>query len=301
MRYYMLAVVSVFFWSFNVIIGSYLQNILTPWQIAFFRWSIACFLLMPFVAKNVWRHRRVYLKHSGLIVAMSAIGITFSNTFVYYASYTVTAIEMSLIAVTGPIFLILFAHFLGKERIRLHQLIGIIAALAGVITMITKGRLLSLGSIQWHIGDLWMVGMALSFGFYSYLMSEKPKELPEIPLLSVCVFIGAIFCTPFFVYDCFQHPLNSTNITSTTVSILLYMGVFNSVLAYLFWNISLVKVGSLKLSIVYYIMPIFSTIEAFFILSERVYWSQLGGGILILGGILLANARRRQKWKIERA
>ena len=71
------------------------------------------------------------------------------------------------------------------------------------------------------------------------------------------------------------------------------MGIFNSVLSYLFWNISLDTIGSLKASVIYYLMPIFSSIEAYFLLNEEIYKAQIYGGILVLIGIYLTNEKKK--------
>ena len=80
MVYYFLAVLAVFFWSFNAIVGRDLMYILTPWQIAFFRWFIAFLLLIPSTWRDIWKHRRLLWRHRTLVFWQALIGITFSNT-----------------------------------------------------------------------------------------------------------------------------------------------------------------------------------------------------------------------------
>lgn len=60
-KWYILAVFGVFLWSFNVIVSRYLTGILLPWQ-----------------------HRQFLKQHLKWLVVLSAVGISFSNTFVYY-------------------------------------------------------------------------------------------------------------------------------------------------------------------------------------------------------------------------
>lgn len=292
-KWYILAIFGVFLWSFNVIVARYLTGVLLPWQIAFFRWVIAAAFLMPFTVKSIWIHRALLTKHLKWLVVLSAVGISFSNTFVYYAGYTVSAIEMSLFAVTGPLFIIIFARLFGGVHISAGQRAGLLLSIFGVITIILHGRFLSLGQLHFETGDIWMLASAMSFGLYSFMLSKKPPEIPQLTLLSCTLVLGALITVPFFIMDCFNNPLTMVNMRPDVLAIMVYMGVFNSLLAYLAWNTAVEKLGSIKVSVIYYLMPIFSTIEAYFILDERIYMAQVYGGLIILAGIYFSNKPRK--------
>lgn len=289
LKYYGLGILAVFFWSFNVIFGSHLVGVLMPWQISFFRWTIAAICLLPFTFRKIWKHRRLFCRQWRLVLALALIGITFSNTCVYYAAYTLPAIDMALISVTGPVFLILFAHFLGHIPVSKVQIRGIILAILGVLMIVLKGKITS---FSFQSGHLWMILMAVSFGFYSYLVSCHHSGYRQVTMLSLSILIGALSCLPMFVRETLIHPLKMTYIDWDVILIILYMGIVNSVLAYLLWNIALQKVDSVRLSLVYYLMPIFSTLEAFLFLHEPIHRLQLVGGSIILMGIYLANHGR---------
>lgn len=296
---YIYALLAVFFWSFNVIVGSYLVNTLRPWQISFFRWFIASLVLLPFTIKSIKRHKNIFIKKWKYILFLSFIGITLSNTCVYFASYSISAIEMSLISVTGPIFLILFAHFLGGDPVLKNQKIGIIFAILGVFLIFLQKRTSSTSVlIDFRSGDLWMLLMALTFGFYSFLVSKKPKSMPEIPMLSISIILGCCMCVPPFIYEHFMYPIDWN---LKIILIMIYMGVFNSVLAYYFWNKALIDIGSLKSSVIYYMMPIFSSVEAYLFFGSTITLLEVIGGIFILVGVALTNRNTENKWHIERA
>lgn len=292
---YIFALSAILFWSFNVIVGRYLVGVITPWQIAFFRWAIAGLILFPLTIKSIIADYKIIWKHKKLIFWLSLIGITFSNTFVYYAAYTAGAIEMSLISVTGSVFLILFSRFLGNLYLTSKQKFGLFLTLIGLLMVILHGNFSTITQLKFEQGDFFMLMMALTFGFYSYLMSKKPKELNDLTLLTVNILLGAVMCIPQFIYDCLHHPLDAYNLNRTVVSILIYMGIFNSFLAYFFWNKSLLLIGGLKAGMLYYLMPLFSTIEAYFILHEHIYWVQIYGGTIIILGIWLANSSHNKK------
>lgn len=114
------------------------------------------------------------------------------------------------------------------------------------------------------------------------------------------VFIGMLLTLPLFIPECYINPLTARNMTPEVVAVMLGLGIFNSVLAYLFWNISLNNLGNLRAGSLYYLMPVFSTLEARFILNEPVFAAQIFGGLVILIGIFLTNARRPDSLRFER-
>lgn len=73
------------------------------------------------------------------------------------------------------------------------------------------------------------------------------------------------------------------------LAVLVYLGIFNSVISYLAWNTALAKIGNVKTSIIYYLLPIFSGAEAYFILNEHIYASQIWGGLLVVAGIAMVS------------
>lgn len=294
-KWYTLATLGVLFWSFNVIVSRYLLGVLLPWQIAFFRWFIAALILLPFTYKEIWKYRHILLKHWKWVLLASAIGIAFCNTFVYIAGYTVTAVEMSLISVTGPVFLIVFSRLAGYITVSWKQKLGLALSTIGVFIIILHGRLINLEKLHLQVGDFWMLLMAMSFGFYSFLMTKKPPKISQTSLLSVTVIIGTIITIPLFIHDTIVNPFTPQNVNTTTVLIMIYMGLVNSVLAYLAWNTALDHLGSIKTGVVYYLMPVFSTIEAYFLLNEQIYSAQLWGGLLILVGIYMTNQQKTKR------
>ncbi|MBR1545023.1 MAG: DMT family transporter [Alphaproteobacteria bacterium] len=289
---YIFAILAVLFWSFNVIVAKYFANTFTPWQISFYRWFFASLCLIPFTLSDIIKKKDVIIKNFMIIFWLSVTGIVLMNTFSYIAGDTISAVEMSLIGIMGPVFIIILSGIFYKIKISLKQIVGILISFVGVIAIVLHGKLLQ-GNFSFKIGDLWMLMLALSFGIYSVIMVKRPKEISQTTLLSCIILLGTVIILPFFLWDSFNHPVcDKWNFLS--IGTLLYMGVFNSVLSYLFWNISIDTIGSLKASMIYYLMPIFSSVEAYFLLGEKIYPVQIYGGILVLFGIYLTNQEKHQ-------
>lgn len=107
---YLMALTAVFFWSINIIIASYFATTLEPFEIAFGRWFIACLILVPMAWSGLKRNFRLLADNWLLVVSLAITGIVLDNTLIYYAGRTASAIDMGLLDVTGPIFLVILSR-----------------------------------------------------------------------------------------------------------------------------------------------------------------------------------------------
>ena len=121
---YVYAVLAVFFWSFNVIVAKYFVDTFTPWQISFYRWFFASVILFPFVVKEIYKNGDIYFKYWKKVLLYSIFGIILMNTFSYVAAQTISAVEMSLIGVMGPVFIVILSRIFLKIKVSKLQIIG---------------------------------------------------------------------------------------------------------------------------------------------------------------------------------
>lgn len=138
---YLMALTAVFFWSINIIIASYFATTLEPFEIAFGRWFIACLILVPMAWSGLKRNFRLLADNWLLVVSLAITGIVLDNTLIYYAGRTASAIDMGLLDVTGPIFLVILSRIFLKTPISGRQIAGLLIAVFGVLVIILQGDL----------------------------------------------------------------------------------------------------------------------------------------------------------------
>ncbi len=287
---YFLALTAIFFWSFNLIIASYFATSLEPFEIAFGRWFVASLILVPMAWTGIKQNFSLLLKSWKLVISLAITGIVLDNTLIYYAGRTASAINMGLLDVTGPIFLVILSRIFLKTPISLQQILGLIIAVFGVILIILQGDLTQLRHFKLVSGDLIMLFNTFCFAVYSLLQAKRPPQISQSAMLGATAVAGVIIIVPFLFGTVSLAKLESLQLSDFAVFI--YLGIFNSVLSYLSWNTALARIGNIKTSIIYYLLPLFSGIEAYLILHEKLYWSQLIGGILVIGGIALVSLNK---------
>ncbi len=274
-------------WSGNFIIARDLSEIVPPVSLAFWRWTVAILVFTPFALKYLIADWKLLKKHIPYLIIVSFLGVTVFNTLVYIAGHTTTAVNLSLIAITFPIFIIIFSRLFLHEAITFVKVIGILLVAFGVVLIITKGSLTMLLELTFFEGDLWMLLASILFAIYSILLQRKPSGIHMYSLQLVTFIMGIFMLFPFYIWEYLTTPALILDVKST--SSIVYLGVFASLAAYLLWNKAIVIIGSAKAGMVYYTLPIFSGVLAYFLLDENLSAVHLYSAILIVSGILISN------------
>ena len=284
---YLFAIGATAIWSGNFIVARGLSESIPPISLAFYRWLVAVIVFTPFAIKALGQEWAIIKKHIVYFSITSFLGITAFNTLIYFAGHTTTAMNLSLISITFPIFILLFSRILFKEFITIKKGIGITLVLSGVLFLITKGKLSTLLDISFNIGDVWMLLAAIIFAIYSLFLKNKPKGLSIIALQFSTFILGLIFLLPFFLWE--QTIVHQSFLNQTTIPAILYVGIFASLCAFVLWNKAIVVLGPSKAGMVYYTLPLFSGFLGYLFLHESIRMIHFYSMILIFSGIIVTN------------
>ena len=286
------ALVATIIWSGNYIVARMLNDKVPPMTLSFWRWSVGLLFALPIVIKPLWSQRSLVLTHWKFLTATAISGITIFNTLLYLAGQTSSALNLSLMSLTFPIFTIILARIFLNEKITFKKIVGVLIVLIGVLVLLSGGRLDTLFSLSFAIGDIWMILASLVFAIYSLLLKFKPDEMSGRTLLGATFLIGVLFLVPMYLWDLFfGHP---AVYDQTAVLSIGYIGVFASLAAYFLWNYSVEVLGPSPASLIYYSIPLFSGLLAFVILDEQIGWIHLISGVFIVSGIVFATRSKNE-------
>ncbi|MDM8515203.1 DMT family transporter [Desulfobacterales bacterium HSG16] len=284
---YLFAVGATAIWSGNFIIARGLNESIPPISLAFWRWVVAVIVFLPFALKSIITEWDILKKNIVYLSVTSLLGITTFNTLIYFAAHTTSAINLSLISITFPVFIVIFSRIFFHELITVNKGIGIILVATGVVLLITRGILARLLNISFAIGDVWMLAAAIIFAVYSILLKRKPAQLSIWAFQLSTFILGLIFLFPFFIWEYTTTP--SAEVDIKTISAILYVGIFASLSAFILWNKAIVAVGPSKAGMIYYTLPLFSGFLAYLFLKESISMVHFYSALLIVSGILIAN------------
>ena len=111
-------------------------------------------------------------------------------------------------------------------------------------------------------------------------------------LLGFAVCAGLIGIAPFYLVELGMD--RHLVVNTPTVITLIYVAIFPSVLAFIFWNRAVRDIGANRAGAFIHLMPVFSSILAIIFLGETIETFHLQGIGLVFAGILLVTFNLRR-------
>lgn len=292
---YLSALIATIIWSGNFVIARDLIDTVPPVSLAFWRWTIATIILFPFAFRLLLKDWALIKQHKRYIIVTSVLGVSLFNTLIYIASHTTSAMNLSLISITFPVFIILFSRIWYNEPITLNKYVGVLLVAFGIITLITKGNYIVLINVELAEGDLWMLLGAITFAVYSLLLKKKPQQISARSFQLITFLTGLFLLTPFYLWEASHSVFEIQDISSKTFYSILYIGLFASLVSYFLWAKAVATIGPTKSSMIYYTLPLFSGVAAYLFLGEPISSIHLWSMLLIVIGILTAIYNKKTK------
>ncbi|MBP3950140.1 DMT family transporter [Bacillus suaedae] len=285
MRSYVFLIITMILFSGNILIGKAIND-LPPVTITFVRCFIAFFILLPFSIKELRRNRDLYLREWKPLVGMSLTGIVLFNFFLYASLQYTTSTNVAVIEATTPVFAVVLGIIFLKERLNGLQYVGIVLSLVGALWVITKGSWAVLSQLQFNVGDLLVLVAIMAWTIYSLLIKQHNHKFPLIGSLVIMLFLATVVLLPFAALEWSSEILDLLN--TERILGLLYLGIFPSVIALIFWNKGVAAIGPSRASVFLNLLPVFTIVGAVVFLEETVTFVQLIGGALVIGGVYLS-------------
>ncbi len=224
-----------------------------------------------------------------IIAAIFYVG---ALSFFALANKMTTAANAIFLQYTAPIYILIFAPFVLKEKFRFSDLLTVFICIAGMtLFFIDSAPNANLTAESQFIGNILGLCSGVSLGGYILLL-RHPKALNQNPASSV--FYGnilAIFVMLPFVVS------NPSTWQFNDLLAVIFLGVFQIGLAYYLFTYGVTHgVRSLDASIIGFIEPLLNPVWVFLVIGEKPSnWAILGGAIII--GAIIIHTFNQQKSK----
>jgi drug/metabolite transporter (DMT)-like permease len=289
---YLLLSLTSLFWAGNIVLARYVAGHVPPMTLSCVRWVGVFFVLLPFAWPHLKADWPVLRRRLPLLVVLSATGFALNNALSYWALQYTQALNALMIQSSGPLFVALWSLLLFGVRLTFAQFAGIALSLAGVFTILLHGDLAALANIEFNRGDLMFASAVLAFGLYSALMPRRPVT-HQLSLIMFTTGCGSLLLLPFSIWEISSGTtLQFDALTSAT---LVYVVIFPSTLAYLFFNRGIALIGPNRAAPFLHLVPVFGSVMAIALLGERPRLFHLVGYLLVLSGVVIASRQASAK------
>ncbi|MCT4626381.1 DMT family transporter [Halodesulfovibrio sp.] len=273
--------------SGNIVAARAMGDVMPPSMLNLYRWTLATLIVLPFVAKPMWRERHLLKKHFVTLCALALLGLTLFDLFLFIAGQTTSALNIALISTLSPLLTAVVARVFIGEKSTLATYVGCVISMIGVAYLVTHGNLSQLANIQFGRGDLFVICTCVMSAIYNSTVKVVSEKISQLALLGSMFILGVAFLFPIFLWDVYTG-VEMVEVTSNMWMILTYLAIGASILCYFFWNLAVEIIGATRTTQFYYVIPLASGFLAYIFLGEPVSETQLYGGAVIFAGILLS-------------
>ena len=284
---YVFLIFATALWGGNLVAAKFASIVtLEPIKLSFYRNLVVLTILLPLVINRINIIYRIFKKNWKMIIIFSILSVSIFNTFMNTALTTSSVISSSLMPAFAPSMIIVLSLMIFNSKISYLQFIGVIISFIGFINIIIRGDIFNLGSLNFVIGDIWMLGCVSCWALYSSLIRKMPKEIDNISFLFLIFFIGNIFVIPFYI---FESSINQSFTINEQYGwlLVLYCGIGPALISYLLWIKAIKIMGANNSGLFLNLIPIFSSLISIIFLKEKLELFHIVGALLIFTGIYL--------------
>jgi drug/metabolite transporter (DMT)-like permease len=282
------ALLAIIFWGFSFIATKVVLREVHPFTLLTLRFGIGgLLLLLVQLQRNRGFLKTFSSKDWVSIIFLAIVGISGHTLLQAYGLLYTSATNTGWIVAIMPIFITIAARLFLGERITARRMIGILVGFCGIFLVISKGVFsLSIFRFGSTFGDILALISAITWTAFTVGGKGFLSRFSPLAAITPIMIVGCLITLPFTWLKWEWDILFRLSLTGWTG--ILFLGVFCSGLAYLFWYSALEKNDSGIVGIYLYLEPLVTLIGAYFLLKEEIEWITLWGGGMILLGVYLA-------------
>jgi len=258
---------------------------ITPFWLAAYR-----VILASIVTTFVWQMRGGVLYTTdakagwSLMFWVSAMSTAFPFMAINWGQQYVTSGFAGVTMAAVALIVLPLAHYLVPgERLTLRKTVGFVIGFLGVLVLIGPGAFQSSGTSLEILGQIACLSAAACYAISSVIMRRIPP-VDTLGLTSITLWIGAVLvAVPAFVVEG-PPPMPLANV----IWVIVTLGLIQTAAATLLRVVVIRTAGPTFMSLVNYMVPVWSVVLGVLILGEPADSSLFAAMLLILVGVLLS-------------
>lgn len=274
------ALLTAALWGFNFTVIKIGVSGVPPLLLASLRFALSAFPALLFVKKPAAPLRLIAAY--GLLLGVGQFSFLF------------TAIKLGAPAGLSSIILQAQAFFTAalaaatlKEKVRVHNLVGMLVAAAGLSVIAVSGGGGKAGAIP-----LPLIAMVLAAAFFWASANVVAKKMPNTDGLGLVVWSSVFSPLPLLGLSlAFEGPSSIASaiagLSLLSVGALAYLTLASTLFGYGVWNYLIMRHGASRIAPFSLLVPVFGVSTASLVLGERFAASDAAASALVIAGLLV--------------
>ena len=274
-------------WGGTFVAGKIVVATLTPLMGSFARYVVACVALLVAAVVLEGGLPRLTARQWLATFVLGLFGVFAYNLFFMGALTRLPASRAALIIALNPAITMAISAVVLGERLSARRWAGVALALFGVAVVVSRGDFSSFASGGVGAGELFMFAAVTSWALYTILGRKvlgglSPLAATNYAALWGTVLLGAVAAPQF-------DTLHPSQFDARLILSLLYLGVLGTALAFVWYYMSVKKVGASSASIFNNLVPVFGVAISVLVLGEALLPSMLIGGAIAIAGVMMVS------------
>jgi drug/metabolite transporter (DMT)-like permease len=287
-------------WAGNAVVGRLAAGQVPPLALNALRWSLALLLLLPlgWSAVATREARRELLSRWRPLALLGLLGVGAYNALQYMALTTSTALNVTLIASSMPVWMLAIGALFYREHPTRRAMLGAALSVAGVAVVLARGDPAQLAQVRFVPGDLLMIVAIVGWAFYSWLLARPHPSLrgdarPQwnwAAFLLAQTLFGVVWAGAAAGVEAMvaPAPIRWSPLVAFT---LLYVAIGPSLIAYRSWGLGVAAAGPAMAAFFGNLTPLFAGILSAALLGEAPQPYHGLAFALIVAGIVVSVRR----------
>ena len=276
----LLLLVAVIIWGSTFVASKICLSVMSPIQLVAGRFLIAAPALY-LVARLRGASFRLGAHKKVLLLAMALF--SFHYLLQTWALEFTTATNSGWLITVAPLTIALLAALFLREPA--PPAVGILVASLGIVLLVSKGDLRSLGTLS-SVGDFMVLASTFTWAVFTIITRNPSRSLdPVVVTFVMTVPLAASAPVLPLVLDRWTA---WSDLGLETLLALLFLGLAGVALAQWFWQRGVAKLGAAQAGLFLYLEPLATTALAVPYLGEPFGPVSAVGGLLVVLGVFLA-------------
>ena len=220
------------------------------------------------------------------MAGLGLVGIALNNILFTHGVSMTSASNAALVVATAPLWGMLLAFVLGRERPKIKGIVGVGLALLGVAVIVYRGLGDSGASLT---GDLLVMGAAACWGSYAVLSLPLLERYSPLAVAAYSMLFGGLAVLPL---ASLQLPGADWGAVSPGGwGAFAYSALVVAAFGFTFWQRGISRIGANRMLVYQYLITLVGVVAGVLFFGEAFGIDKVIGAAILLGGVYLA---RRQ-------
>jgi drug/metabolite transporter (DMT)-like permease len=277
----------VLIWGINFPVAKAALAELSPLAFNALRFPMAAttlYLALRLRGRIPWPERRDRRR----VLLLGILGNVFYQQFFIFGLDNTRAGTASVLLAATPIITALFSAAVGHERVGARTWLGVVATFGGILLVVSASGGAASGEAT-LLGDVLMVAASFCWAIYTVGSRDLISRYGPLPFTAWTLWIGTAGLCTIGLPAVLSTDLGAVSAGAWVATF--YAGALSIAIAYLIWYHGVRHLGNTRTATYSNLVPLVALLAAWVQLGEVPAAGQIGGALVIIAGVTLAQAR----------